>query len=211
MSASYQVDPGNLCITETSYVSGPRRDEDELADEAKRAVRTLFGELYALPTELKKYDPNEAAVEVFQLPQPIMRLPREKAPPKEKPLTPWQKFALKKGIALSRKRDNKKWDDERQEFVDRWGKRARQRDREDDWLREVKPGHVMEEVDGDPFLEARRRKQTQLSKAAKNAERNRKRNEANHNEMRDLDRTLRTVATASMGKFDQAAQKRKKH
>lgn len=211
MTSSYQLDPGNLCITETAYVSGPKRDEEELAEEARRGVRTLFGELYALPTELKKYDSNEAAVEVYQLPQPLMRIPREKAPPKEKALTPWQKFALKKGIALDRKKTNKKWDEERQEFVDKWGKRARKREREDDWLREVKSGHVAEEEGSDPFLEARRKKQASLSKAAKNHEKNKKRNEADQQGMRALDKTLRTVATASMGKFDKAAQKKKKH
>jgi regulator of ribosome biosynthesis len=207
-SSSYQVDPGNLSISETSFVSGPQRDEDELAEEATKAVRLLFGELLALPTQLKKYDPNEAAVEVHQLPQPVLRLPREKAPPKEKPLTAWQKFALKKGIALSRKKGNKEWDEARQEWRDRWGKRAREQDDAADWLREVKPGHVAEEEGGDPFLEARREKQSALKLQQKKAERNRRREDAlasSSAQLKELDRTMRTVTTASMGKFDAKA------
>lgn len=72
---------------------------------------------------------HEGSAVLIKLPQPATTLPREKAPPKPKPLTSWQKFAIKKGIDIHRKKSNRAFDEERQVWKDKWGKRARE-DRE---------------------------------------------------------------------------------
>lgn len=64
-------------------------------------------------------------------------LPREKPLPKPKPLTKWERFANAKGISHVKK-DKKVWDDERQEWVARWGRDGKNKDAEDQWLHEVK-------------------------------------------------------------------------
>jgi regulator of ribosome biosynthesis len=205
MANTYHLDPGMLCITQTSIVSGPTRTEDDYHHSATKAVHKLFGEILALPTVLKKGKENEAAIEVVQLPVPEVRLPREKAPPKEKPMTAWQKFALKKGIALGKKKVNKTWDEDRQTWKDKWGKRAREDERKFDWVREVKSNYVPGEEGSDPFLDDRRKKQASLSVAKKNADRNRRREEMQsrtQDEVAKMEKTFRSIATASNGRYD---------
>lgn len=205
----FEVDCGNLLLCETSIVSGERRTEEDLLASATVAAKRLFGELLALPKQLRR-GKHESATQLTELPAPLMMLPREKAPPKPKPLTAWQKFAVKKGIALSRKKTNRVWNEDRQEWVDKWGKRARDDERKYDWLREVKPGYVATEEGGDPFLDDRRKKSARLEKQKKNEERNKKRAEfvdRSGTEVKHLHATTKKITTASMGKFDRQAKK----
>lgn len=76
---------------------------------------------------------------IAQLPEPVFQLPREKPLPKPKPLTKWERFANAKGISHVKK-DRKVWDEERQDWVNRWGKDGKNKDAEDQWLHELKPG-----------------------------------------------------------------------
>lgn len=66
-------------------------------------------------------------------------MPREKPVPKPKPLTKWERFAKEKGIS-HKKKDKKVWDEERQEWVNRWGRDGKNKEKEDQWIHEVKPG-----------------------------------------------------------------------
>lgn len=209
MAAAYQVDPGNVCITETSLVSGEQRSEDDLLASATRAAKALFAELLKLPKKTKA-GRNGGQFDVVELPVPLDRRPREKAAPKEKPMTAWEKYALKKGIKLNRKKNNKEWNDARQEWQDKWGKRARDRERQSDWIREVPANYVAKEDGGDPFLDDKREKKVKLSRDKKNAERNQRRTEAlakARAEADSIDRTVSRLATASMGKFDKSSGK----
>ena len=204
LEAHYSLDVGNLCITDTSIVSGPQRSEDELLASATRAVKKLVTECLALPKTVKK-GKFEGRLDMLQLPFPVIKLPREKAPPKPKPLTAWQKFALKKGIDIHRKKTNSVFDEERQMWVDKWGKRAREDERSRDWLREMPDGYVAAEDGGDPFLDDRREKQARLSKQKKNEDRNKRREELMSKaakEVGDLNATVQKLATASNGKFE---------
>eukprot|EP00672_Neobodo_designis_P016506 CAMPEP_0174828808 /NCGR_PEP_ID=MMETSP1114-20130205/1543_1 /TAXON_ID=312471 /ORGANISM="Neobodo designis, Strain CCAP 1951/1" /LENGTH=217 /DNA_ID=CAMNT_0016062533 /DNA_START=103 /DNA_END=756 /DNA_ORIENTATION=+ len=210
MAATFLVDPGNLCITETSRVSGEQRSEEELLASATRATKALFTELLSLPKKSKPGKPGEGHFEVTALPAPIMRRPREKAPPKEKPLSAWEKFALKKGINLNRKKNNKQWNEARQEWQDKWGKRAREAERAADWVREVPKNYVPGEAGADPFLDDKRAKKEKLAKAKKNQERNERRAATTARaqaEAAALERTASKLKTASMGKFDKSAAK----
>ena len=56
--------------------------------------------------------------------------------PKPKPPTKWEQFAKAKGIS-HRKKEKKEWDEERQEWVDRWGWKGANKAKEVQWLTEV--------------------------------------------------------------------------
>lgn len=210
--AEYHLDVGLLAVADAAVVSGPRRSEEELMESATKGVRMILSECLQLPKTVKK-GKFEGAAEMVQLPLPATKLPREKAPPKVKPLTAWEKFAVKKGIALNRKKDNKVFDEERQVWKDRWGKRAREDKEKFDWLREVGPAYVAKESGGDPFLDERREKKARLDKQKKNEDHNKRRSEhvtKAREEVAHLTHVARHLSTASNGKFERAVQKGKK-
>jgi regulator of ribosome biosynthesis len=70
------------------------------------------------------------------LPPPTTQLPRSKHLPKPKPPTKWEKFAAAKGIQQS-KRDRKVFDEEKQEWVNRWGRAGKNHEKEDQWITEL--------------------------------------------------------------------------
>jgi hypothetical protein len=51
-------------------------------------------------------------------------------------LTKWEKFAKEKGIS-HRKREKAVWDEEKQEWVNRWGWKGKNKELEEQWLAEV--------------------------------------------------------------------------
>jgi len=63
-------------------------------------------------------------------------LPRAKPLPKPKAPTKWEQFAAAKGIQKKR-REKKIWDEEKQEWVDRWGRGAKNKQVEEQWAVEV--------------------------------------------------------------------------
>ena len=63
-------------------------------------------------------------------------LPRAKPLPKPKPPTKWEQFAAAKGIQKKR-REKKVWDEEKQEWVNRWGRGAKNKEVEEKWAVEV--------------------------------------------------------------------------
>lgn len=208
----YYVDVANLCITDTSVVSGPHRSEESLLSAATEGVKKLLAEALALPKTSKK-GKFEGRQELIQLPVPLIQLPREKAPPKPKPLTNWQKFALKKGIDIHKKKTGKVFDEDRQEWKDKWGKRAKEDKEKYDWLREVKPSYVAKEDGGDPFLDDRREKKVRMDKEKANMERNQRRAgmmEQASKEVAHLNASVRKLSTASNGKFEVNKIKRSK-
>lgn len=85
---------------------------------------------------------------LLTLPPKTTLLPRHKPLPKPKPPTKWELFARKKGIgkysnkpgaALAEKERRKKlvYDEEKGEWVPRWGYKGKNKAGEDDWLVEV--------------------------------------------------------------------------
>ena len=71
---------------------------------------------------------------VIALPAPTTPLPREKPLPTPKGETKWEKFAAAKGIQ-KRRRERKEWDEEKQEWVNRWGKDGKNKRKP--WITEV--------------------------------------------------------------------------
>ena len=90
----------------------------------------LLSALLQLPTQQTPDGP------LTLLPPPTTHLPRAKPLPKPKPPTKWERFAATKGIQKKRK-DRKVWDEERGEWVARWGKDAKNKEGEGQWLTEV--------------------------------------------------------------------------
>jgi regulator of ribosome biosynthesis len=98
------------------------------------STQTLLSALFQLPT--RSSTDNGPTV---TLPAPITLLPREKPLPKPKPPTKWERFAKERGISHSKK-ERDVWDDDKQEWVSRWGKGGKNREKEEVWLSEVKAG-----------------------------------------------------------------------
>lgn len=90
----------------------------------------ILGALFGLPTQSSDDGP------IASLPPPTTALPRAKPLPKPKPPTKWERFAAAKGIQKT-KRDRREWDEERQEWVNRWGWNGKNKDKEEQWIHEV--------------------------------------------------------------------------
>lgn len=104
--------------------------EDYLMSTARDGAQALINSLWSLQTTPSQDGP------VAKLPPPITQLPRAKPLPKPKPMTKWEKFAKAKGIQ-HKTRDRKTWDEEKQEWVNRWGWKGANKDKEEQWLTEV--------------------------------------------------------------------------
>jgi Ribosome biogenesis regulatory protein (RRS1) len=70
------------------------------------------------------------------LPTPTYQLPRAKPLPKLKPLTKWEQFAAAKGIQKT-VREKRVWDEEKQDWVNRWGRDGKNKEIEQAWITEV--------------------------------------------------------------------------
>ena len=97
------------------------------------STTTLLNSLFALPKTSLSLGP------VVRPPAPTTTLPREKPLPKPKPPTKWERFAKEKGISHKRK-EKVVWDEEKQDWVNRWGRGGKNKEAEDQWLHEVKAG-----------------------------------------------------------------------
>jgi regulator of ribosome biosynthesis len=104
--------------------------EEHLISNARDGVQVLLASLFTLPTLSSADGP------LAQLPQPTTLLPRSKPLPKPKPPTKWEQFAAAKGIQ-KKVREKKVWDEEKQEWVNRWGKDGKNKEKEEQWITEV--------------------------------------------------------------------------
>ncbi|KAE9408957.1 RRS1-domain-containing protein [Gymnopus androsaceus JB14] len=153
----------------------------------------------------------------------LNNLPRAKPLPKPKPPTKWELFARAKGIQgkTKERRVKKVWDEERGEWVNRWGKDGKNKQVEDQWITEVP---LNADVDHDPRKIARDERKARVQKNKKQQEANvaraqktststssnpRPEREAHKTQ---LERTLAMsrTSTASMGKFDRKLEGEKK-
>ncbi|KAL4243876.1 Ribosome biogenesis regulatory protein [Abortiporus biennis] len=212
------IDTGLLTVTDLNPIdedSYKDNLEDYLISTARDGVQALIGSLFSLPTTASPDGP------LAKLPPPVYQLPRAKPLPKPKPLTKWEKFAKAKGISKTKK-DKKVWDEEKQDWVDRWGWKGANKDKETQWLSEV-PANA--DVDFDPRKAAR---DARKEKIAKN-ERQKLQNlahaqkssgstpsnpglQAQASRKREIEKTLATTrtSTASLGKFDKKLEGEKK-
>jgi len=101
-----------------------------IEQSARDSTQKLIGALFSLPTTSSPDGP------LAILPPAVFLLPREKPLPKLKEPTKWEKFAAAKGIKKIR-REKKIWDEEKQEWVQRWGWKGKNKETETQWLHEV--------------------------------------------------------------------------
>ena len=104
--------------------------EEHLQSLARDGVQVLFAALFSLPTKSSPDGP------LAILPTPTYQLPRAKPLPKPKPLTKWEQFAAAKGIQKT-VREKRVWDEEKQEWVNRWGRDGKNKEVEQAWITEV--------------------------------------------------------------------------
>jgi regulator of ribosome biosynthesis len=117
-------------------LSTPRTDlEAYLLSRSTSTTQTLLNTLFSLPIIRTPLGPSASLPISFS----HALLPREKPLPKPKPLTKWERFAKEKGIS-HKKKEKMVWDDEKQDWVARWGRDGKNKEKEDVWIREVKGG-----------------------------------------------------------------------
>ncbi|KAI3616661.1 hypothetical protein WG66_011438 [Moniliophthora roreri] len=205
----FDVDVGFLTVTDPNPIDEETYSanvEEHLQSLARDGVQNLLAKIFSLPTESSPDGP------LAQLPPPITQLPRAKPLPKPKPPTKWELFAKAKGIQRKR-RDKKVWDEERQEWVNRWGKDGKNKQLEEQWITEVP-------LNADPDYDPRKVAKAERKERVANNEKQRLANIARAQQVAgareerkgEIDRTLATsrVSTASMGKFDKKLEGEKK-
>ena len=198
--------------------------EEHLQSLARDGTQALINTLFSLPTVVSPDGP------LAQLPPPVYRLPRAKPLPKPKPPTKWDLFARAKGIQKKRK-EKRVWDEEKQEWINSWGRGGKNRKVEDQWLTEVPRNagmsglihsfiirivNIMTDVDFDPRKEARDERKDRIAKNEKQRQQNLSRSSEQTNpregRKREIERGLAQtrISTASMGRFDKQLEGEKK-
>ncbi|KAG0170130.1 Rhodanese- sulfurtransferase [Apophysomyces sp. BC1034] len=177
--------------------------ETYLKELTRDNTQLVVNEIFKLPMSS-----NDAGV-LAQLPGRTTIIPREKPLPKDRPLTRWEKFAKAKGIQ-KQKRERMVWDEDRNEYVPRWGYAGGQKDKLNDWLIEVpQTADPME----DQYAKKREEKKGRVEKNAKRQKRNVEETSAasmaGKKDVRDFKKSelqaaiaASKTATASLGKFD---------
>ncbi|KAH9860683.1 hypothetical protein J1614_012015 [Plenodomus biglobosus] len=127
----FTFDLGNLLANDPNPVPA-NADEDVLKATARDAAQALINQLLST-CEIKSTTEGVHLV----LPAPTTALPREKPIPAAKEPTKWERFAAKKGIK-DKKRDGKLvYDDDKGEWVPKWGYKGKNKDGDNQWLVEV--------------------------------------------------------------------------
>jgi regulator of ribosome biosynthesis len=127
----YTFDLGNLLLNDANPLPHKYTPED-LKATARDCAQGLINQILTACAVTS----TPEGVHVL-LPAPETPLPREKAIPKPKEPTRWERFAEKKGIQ-AKKRDGKLvYDDATGEWVPKYGYKGKNKDGESDWLVEV--------------------------------------------------------------------------
>lgn len=162
-----QYDLGLLAVFDTSPLEDVQaytsNREDFLTSNAREAVQGLINQLWERPTTIS--DDGIMA----SLPEISTTLPREKPLPKLKELTKWEKFAKSKGILQKPKKDRMVFDEEKQEYVARYGYKGKNKEKEDSWLVEV-PGNA--DAEFNPRTAAKKERKERVEKNLSKEQRN---------------------------------------
>ncbi|KAK4051925.1 Rhodanese- sulfurtransferase [Microbotryomycetes sp. JL201] len=185
--------------------------EQSLLQHARDGIQLLINEVWNRPTRI--VDDQVIA----DLPPIATALPREKPLPKPKPMTKWEAFAKAKGIQAKSKKDRLVFDEEKQEWVPKWGYKGKNKELEQQWITEV-PANADDDFDpvANSKKERKERKQKNESQRLKNLQRAAA-NAAQQSQTaavargerdkrkRVIEQELKVTkkSTASLGKFDQ--------
>lgn len=129
----FTFDLGNLVCNDTNPLPPSTTiTEADIAAAARDCAQGLLNQLLSTCPITRSDDSV-----TLTLPAPDTPLPREKPVPADKPLTKWQEFAKKKGIKAKAKDTNLVYDEEKGEWVPKWGYKGKNKEGENDWLVEV--------------------------------------------------------------------------
>jgi len=153
---NHSMDLGAFVIEDCQGYEGLA--EGQIMDRTKANLCQFYKQLFELKKQ-QKLDMGGEDGEILEytrsayavtLPHSKIVLPRENPPPKEKPMTKWEKFRLEKGIATKEKRSRMVFDELTNDWVPRYGAGSIKKVQDKyNWLMEEKPKHV--EAGMDPF------------------------------------------------------------
>jgi len=133
MPIPYVFDLGNLvCVDANPLPASNHISEADITAAARDCAQGLLNQLLSTCPIVRTDDSV-----TLTLPAGETRLPREKPVPADKPMTKWQEFAKKKGIKAKQRDGNLTYDEEKGEWVPKWGYKGKNKDGEKDWLVEV--------------------------------------------------------------------------
>lgn len=139
-------DLGNLATFDTNPLDNAKLASDEkeayLASVTRDNLQLLINQVLSLPIKTTtdthgSSTGQDSTMTLIQLPDPLTALPREKAIPKEKPKTKWEKFAEIKGIKAKAKDGKLVYDEASGEWVPKWGYKGKNKQLDDQWLVEI--------------------------------------------------------------------------
>lgn len=161
-----KYDLGNLAVADTNPLDLGEDLEASLTAVSRDNVQLLINQILQLPVRTTTASINSSGTQdstmvLFQLPEPVWMLPREKPVPKVKAKTRWEEFAAKKGIQKKAKDGKLVYDEETQKWVPKWGYGGINKKLDDQWLVEVdedkaKPGEEL--IDPRSLARAERKK-----------------------------------------------------
>ncbi|MCJ1251581.1 Rhodanese- sulfurtransferase [Trapelia coarctata] len=129
----YTFDLGNLLCNDANPLP-PKPTDADISSAARDCAQGLANQL--LTTCPITSHPTDGVL--LTLPQSITPLPREKPLPAEKQQTKWEKFAKKKGIKEKKRGEGKMvYDEEKGDWVPKWGYKGRNKDGEGNWIVEI--------------------------------------------------------------------------
>ncbi|CAG9310558.1 unnamed protein product [Blepharisma stoltei] len=184
-------DLGNLAAYDISSL-----DYSSLYDVTSKNSSRLLAKLFSLEKE-----EDELSV-LIKLPQPLMVLPREKDPPKPKPLNKWEKFRLSKGLGRRLKRSRMVYEPSVDDYLPRWGPYSVKRlhDKQTAIIEENEEGNAREKRGEEKSLKKLKQKENELKNKLSNAMEGKK-------GKKDIDAAL-DVAKSSTVKHEKQAKKR---
>ncbi|CAH6718936.1 regulator of ribosome biosynthesis [[Candida] jaroonii] len=140
-------DLGNLATFDPNPLDNTKLNNEEekekhLTEVTRDNVQLLINQILSLPLKTTtdthgSSTGQDSTMTLVQLPEPTTLLPREKSIPKEKPLTRWQQFALRKGIRSKAKDGKMVYDEETGEWVPKWGYKGKNKEMDNQWLVEL--------------------------------------------------------------------------
>lgn len=173
----YTFDLGNLVCNDANPLPASNQiSESDITAAARDCAQALLNQLLSTCPIVRSDDSV-----TLTLPAPTTPLPREKPVPQDKPLTKWQEFAKKKGIKAKAKDSNLTYDEEKGEWVPKWGYKGKNKEGENDWLVEV--DEKKEKKSGEAG-DARKEKREERKERIRRQERKERNNEKNRVEKR---------------------------
>lgn len=158
----------------------PESKEEHLKEVTRENVQLLLGQILLLPAKrttasVNSSEKQDSTMTVFTLPTPTTQLPREKALPKDKPKTKWERFAAEKGIQKKAKDGKLVYDEESGKWVPKWGYGGLNKKLDNQWLVELPENQKNPEDDfADPRALGRQERKKLVKKNQRQQEKNSK-------------------------------------